>query len=190
MAEEEKQSEHEKASPLNPAKNVHEPSDRNITIKVQDDGEQIIVDASFIVPVVPGEAWAVLTDFDNMPRFSPGVQLSKIIGKTGNNLHVSQKRVTKYGFFIFSDESVREVKLFPFEKIHERMISGSMRKWTRRPSYHRRETIRASLSRFYLFPALDSPVVRDVFIKQEAREQFQEIVNEIIRRKRMMLANQ
>lgn len=191
MAEEEKQSEHEKASPLNPAKNVHEPSDRNITIKVQDDGEQIIVDASFIVPVVPGEAWAVLTDFDNIPRFSPGVQFSKIIGKTGNNLHVSQKRVTKYGFFIFSDESVREVKLFPFEKIHERMISGSMRKMEETTQLspagnHTRVAYRALFIPGNWIP----PVVRDVFIKQEAREQFQEIVNEIIRRKRMMLANQ
>jgi carbon monoxide dehydrogenase subunit G len=191
IADEEKQPKNEKIPTLNPVKQVLEPHDKNIAIKVENDGEQIIVDANFMVPGVPQQAWAVLTDFDNMPKFSPSVLSSKITGGTGNNLRVSQKRITKYGFFTFSLDSVREINLIPFAKIHERMISGSMRKMEETTQLlpegnQTRITYRA----VFIPGSWVPPMVGEVFIKQEAREQLQEVVNEIIRRKQMRLANQ
>ena len=91
LAEEEKQSKNEKASALIPVKQATIPFDSNIEVKVQHHGEQITVDAAFVVPVVPQQAWAVLTDFENIPSFNSGVLSSKVIGRTGNSLHVWQK---------------------------------------------------------------------------------------------------
>ena len=191
IAGEDKQPKSEKIPTLNPVKQVLEPHDKNIAIKVQNDGEQIIVEANFMVPVVPQQAWAVLTDFDNMHKFSPGVLSSKITGGTGNNLHVSQKRISRYGFFTFSLDSVREINLIPFAKIHERMISGNMRKMEETTQLLPEGDQTRINYRVVCIPgSWIPPLAGEVFIKQEAREQLQEMVNEIIRRKQTKLANQ
>jgi len=64
--------------------------------------------------------------FRYIPNFVTSVQSSKIINRTKNTLHVLQISIIKFSFLSFSFESVREVKLFPFKKIQERMISGNM----------------------------------------------------------------
>jgi ribosome-associated toxin RatA of RatAB toxin-antitoxin module len=189
MAEEEKQSKSDKATALNPASAIVDPHDKNIAIKVRNDGEQIIVDANFIVPVMPQQAWAVLTDFENIPSFNPDVLSSKITGRTGNSLHVAQKSVTKYGFLNFAFESVREINLLPFEKIQERMVSGNMRKMeeTTQLSPEGGQT-RVTYHAVFVPGAWVPPVVGNTFIKHEAQAQFQKVVNEIIRRNQIRIA--
>jgi carbon monoxide dehydrogenase subunit G len=184
---EEKQPQGEKVQALNPVKQVLEPHGRNIKVDVQNDGDQIVIDVSFVVPVTPQKAWAVLTDFENIPQFNPGILSSRITGRTGNHhCHVLQKSVTKYGFLVFSFESVREVKLVPFERIHERMISGNMRKMEETTHLLPERGQTRIVYRAVLVPGVWVPaMVGDVFVKQEAREQFQTLIDEIIRRERV-----
>lgn len=191
MAEEEKQPKNGAASTLLAAGQVLKPHDKKIAISVQNDGEQIIVDANFVVPAMPQQAWAVLTDFNNLSKFSSGVLSSRVTGGTGNNLHVSQKRVTKCGFFTFSVESVREINLFPFQKIQERMISGSMRKMEETTQlFPEGNQTRITYRALFVPGSWVPPLVGEVFIKQEARDQLQEVVDEIVRRKQTKLASQ
>jgi carbon monoxide dehydrogenase subunit G len=158
--------------------------DRNIHVRVRNDGEQVSLDATFVVPVPPQQAWLVFTDFENIPSFMPGVVVSKVNDRYGNRLRVSQKGVTRYGFVDFSFETVREVNLFPFQKIHERMLSGSMRKMEETTQFLPEGNYTRIVYHADIIPGTwVPPVVGNVFIKQEAREQFQQIVNEIIRRK-------
>ena len=186
-AEAERRSKIEKASTVNLAEQTNERHDKEIEVRVQNDGERIIVYATFVVPVVPQQAWVVLTDFDNIPSFISGVQSSKVTNGTGNNLQVSQRGITKFGFFTFSFDSVREVNLSPFNKIQERMISGSMRKMEEttvllpegnqtRIAYHADIVPGLWILRF----------AGQFFIENEAREQFQQIKNEMIRRGKIL----
>ncbi|HEV7928613.1 MAG TPA: SRPBCC family protein [Nitrosospira sp.] len=163
---------------------------KNLAVRVRNDGEQITVEATFVVPVLPEQAWAVLTDFDNIPNFNPGVVSSKVTGRTGNRVWVSQKAATKYGFLTFSYDSKREIDLFPFSKIQERMTSGSMRKMEETTELalqgdQTRITYHAVIVPGTWIP----PMVGNAFIKHEAREQFTELVNEIIRRKQVKIAS-
>ena len=162
----------------------------DIDIKIQNDGERIIVNASFTVPVTPHHAWAVLTDFDNTPNFMSSIQSSKITHKAGNHLQVAQKGVTKFGLFTFSFESVREISLSPFKKIRERMISGNMRAMEEttqllpegnhtRIIYHANIIPNTWILKF----------AGQIFIENEARKQFQEIINEVIRRKQRVISS-
>ncbi|KIO48981.1 hypothetical protein SQ11_08760 [Nitrosospira sp. NpAV] len=161
--------------------------DTDIRVKVENDGEQIIINATFTVPVEPQLAWAVLTDFDNIPNFISSVQSSKVVGRSGNDVHVAQYAVEKYAFLTISLESVRKINLTPFRKIHERMISGSMRKMEETTQLlpegnHTRIVYRAEI-----IP--DVWILRFIgphFIENEAQKQFQEISNEIMRRKRVL----
>ncbi len=159
---------------------------KDINITIQNDGEQIIVDAYFTVPVHSQLVWETLTDFDNIPSFISSVQSSKIINRTGNTLHVTQNSIIRFSVATFNFESVREVNLVPFKEINERMISGNMRKMKEttqiipegdqtRISYHANIIPDMWILKY----------IGHVFIEDEAREQFQEIRDEIIRRKKI-----
>ncbi|WP_084226790.1 SRPBCC family protein [Nitrosospira sp. NpAV] len=188
LAEGEKQAEKLNASSgVNPVPQIAQRHDTDIRVKVENDGEQIIINATFTVPVEPQLAWAVLTDFDNIPNFISSVQSSKVVGRSGNDVHVAQYAVEKYAFLTISLESVRKINLTPFRKIHERMISGSMRKMEETTQLlpegnHTRIVYRAEI-----IP--DVWILRFIgphFIENEAQKQFQEISNEIMRRKRVL----
>lgn len=164
----------------------------DIEITIQIDGEQIIVDATFKVPVKPQLVWETLTDFDNIPKFISSVHSSKVISRTENILYASQVSIIKVGFFTFSFESLRQINLFPFWKIRERMIRGDMRKMEEttqlllegdhtRIAYH--ASIVPNMSTMKVFRWVQN-FIGQVFIEDEAREQFQEIIKEILRREK------
>jgi carbon monoxide dehydrogenase subunit G len=163
----------------------------DIEITIQNDGEQIVVDATFTVPVKPQLVWETLTDFDSIQNFISSVQSSKIINRKENILYVSQDSIIKISFFTFSFESTRQINLFPFWKIRERMIKGNMRKMEEttqlllegdqtRITYHANIVPDMWMQKF----------IGQVFIEYEAREQFQEIIEEILRRERKRVSYQ
>jgi carbon monoxide dehydrogenase subunit G len=189
LAEEEKQSKREKPVALISPKPAAIAYNSDIEIKVKHDGEQVTVAAEFIVPVAPQQAWAVLTDFEHIPSFNSGVLFSKVISRAGNNVHVWQKGISKYGVLSFSFESIREINLIPFRKIQERMISGSMQKMEETTQLlpegnHTRITYQAVFIPGMRVP----PLLGNVFIKHEAREQFEQLANEIVRRQQTNIA--
>jgi carbon monoxide dehydrogenase subunit G len=189
LALEEKQSKNQKTRALSSVKQAAIAYNSDIEIKVKHDGEQVTVDAEFIVPVVPQQAWTVLTDFENIPSFNSGILSSKVTSRTGNNLHVWQKGISKYGILSFSFESIREINLIPFTKIQERMISGSMQKMEETTQLlpegnHTRIAYHAVFIPGMRVP----PLLGNVFIRHEAREQFQQLANEIIRRQQTNIA--
>lgn len=185
-AQEEKQSRAGKVQALNPIEQVPELHNKDIKVEVQNDGDQVTIDVDFVVPVAPHKAWAVLTDFENVSQFNPGILSSKITGRTGNHCHVLQKSITKYGLIVFSFESVREIKLVPFERIHERMISGDMRKMEETTELRPERGQTRIVYRAVLIPGVwIPPMVGNEFVRQEVREQFQTLINEINRRERV-----
>lgn len=186
LAEGGKQSEKLNTSTVNSAAQIVQPHNSDIRVKVENDGEQIIVKATFTVPAAPQQVWAVLTDFDNISNFISSIQSSKVVGRSGDDIHVSQHAIEKYAFLTISLESVRKINLTPFKKIHERMISGSMRKME--------ETTQLLPEGNHTRIVYHAEIIPDVwilrfigphFIENEARKQFQEISNEIIRRKQL-----
>ncbi len=165
---------------------------QDIEITIQSNGEKIIVDATFTVPVKPQLVWETLTDFDNIPKFISSVRSSKVINRTDNILYASQVSIIKIGMLTFSFESLRQINLFRFWKIRERMIRGDMRKMEEttqlllegnhtRIAYH--ANIVPNTSTMKIFSWVQN-FIGQVFIEDEAREQFQEIIKEILRREK------
>ena len=163
---------------------VAEANPDDITVKVQKDGDAVIIDLTVTVPATPQEAWDVLIDFDHMTQFLSSLQASKILEKNDNKLKVSQKGQSSHGGFSFSFESVREVELTPYEMIRSHLISGTMKK-------HEGLT--------QLFPAGSGtkivyhgesianvwvpPLVGTSLVESDVRKQFQEMEAEILKRK-------
>lgn len=179
--------ESEKASDVNFALQNDERLDREIEVSARSDGERIVIYATFLVPVGPQQAWAVLTDFDNIPNFISSVQFSKIINRTGNNLRVSQRGTTSYGFITYAFDSVGEVQLSPFSKIQERMVSGSMRKMEEitvllQEGHQTRITYHADIVPGHWIPKVPGQFL----IENDARERFRQIKVEMIKRGKML----
>ena len=159
---------------------------KDIYISIQNNGEHIIVDAYFTVPVSSRLVWETLTDFDNVSSFISSVESSEIINRTGNTLHVTQNSAIRFSVATFNFESVREVNLIPIQKIKERMISGNMRKMEETTRIVPEGNQTRIIYHANIIPDIwILKYIGHVFIENEAREQFQEIRDEIIRRKKI-----
>jgi len=159
---------------------------KDINITIQNNGEEIIVDAYFTVPVNSQLVWDTLTDFDSISSYISSVQSSEIINRTGNTLHVTQNSMISFSIVTFNFESVREVNLVPFKEINERMISGNMRKMEETTQIIQEgDQTRISYHADIIPDMWILKYIGHIFIEDEAREQFQEIRDEIIRRKKI-----
>ena len=182
-AEVEKRSRIDRGSSSAQTDQANDRQDKEIEIKVHNNGERVLIYVSFLVPVMPQQAWAVLTDFNNLSDFTTSIQSSRVSNKMGNTMHVSQRGVTQFGLLTYSIDTVGEVNLTPFSKIHERMISGNMQKMdettvliqegdSTRITYYADIVPGLWILRF----------VGQFFIENEARKRFIQTRNEIIRR--------
>ena len=182
-AEVEKRSRTDRGSSSAQTDQANDRQDNEIEIKVHNNGERVLIYVSFLVPVMPQQAWAVLTDFNNLSDFTTSIQSSRVSNKMGNTMHVSQRGVTQFGLLTYSIDTVGEVNLTPFSKIHERMISGNMQKMdettvliqegdSTRITYYADIVPGLWILRF----------VGQFFIENEARKRFIQTRNEIIRR--------
>jgi hypothetical protein len=164
------------------------PEDKDIAVKVNTTGENVIVDVTFAVPATRKEVWDVLIDFDRMADFVSNLKESKVVSASGGILTIFQRGSATYGPVSYAFESTREITLMPFHKIRTRLISGNMRKME--GTTHLIDEGGQTLVTHHtdMIPEVWFPlVVGQVFIEHEMREQFSEMRNEIIRRKRASL---
>lgn len=158
--------------------------DEKIEVKVKIAGENVIVDLSLVVPATRQQVWAVLTDFDHMANFISNLKESKVVSTSADTMKVFQRGSAKYGPISFQFESTREMQLEPFDSIRSRMISGNMRKMEGTTQLVEEGTQTRIIYHTDSIPGVwIPPIVGKVFIEHEIREQFQEIRNEIIKRK-------
>ena len=150
--------------------------------------EGFVIDAVLVAPVSLREAWAVLTDFDSMSGFVPDLQSSRVMTRNGLRLRVEQRGVIRWGPFFQDFHAVREVELTPFERVASHVISGSLRKVDT-------ETRFAAVAdgtevRHHIELAVDSwmpDVLVEAFLRQEVRQQFTALVQEMQRRSAVQL---
>jgi ribosome-associated toxin RatA of RatAB toxin-antitoxin module len=100
----------------------------DIRVSVTRQGDVVRVRADFVVLVGASQAFAVLTDYDHMVDFLPGVVESKIIQRSPGRLVVFQSARMKLGFFSIPFETVRQVDLEAPYKLVSQAISGTVSK--------------------------------------------------------------
>jgi carbon monoxide dehydrogenase subunit G len=159
--------------------------DKDIEVKIQISGEEVVVDVSFLVPATQQEVWAVMTDFDHMASFISNVQSSRVIDRSGNILHIAQQGKAQHGPLSFAFNSVREIRLSPFDRIQSHLVSGKMRKLEGDTQFRVDGSVtRVSYHGDSIPGVWIPPIVGKIFIENELREQFHDIRNEVNRRKR------
>ena len=156
----------------------------DIVVHVKKDGATIIVDVEMMVQAPPLATWDVLTDYDHMAQFVGNVQSSKITGRKGNTLVVTQKSGTSFGLLKFSFDNVREVELVPHSEIRSNLISGDMKAsaFTTRIMSNGGGVTRVVNHGEFVPTMWVPPVIGTAFLESETRRQFHELRNEIMRR--------
>jgi len=90
--------------------------------------EQIEISLDTQAPVALAQAWAVLTDYEHMSQFLPGLELSEVSSRQGNTLRVHQRGSTRAGLLHFDYENVRDVTLAPQRLITTHGVSGDAKR--------------------------------------------------------------
>jgi carbon monoxide dehydrogenase subunit G len=161
---------------------------RDIEVRVNMVGENIIIDLDFAVPATQQEVWDVLTDFDRMADFVSNLKESKVVSVSEDKFTIFQRGAATYGPVTFPFESTREVRLIPYRKIGTHLISGNMRKLEGTTHLIDEGGQTRVVHRTDAIPKVWIPAAMGkVFIAHEMREQFNEMRNEIIKRKRALL---
>lgn len=158
-------------------------SHEQLTIEVGRDGDFITVVASAELKADPRIAWEVLSDYDDLARFIPDIQSSRVLKRGADGLVVEQKGEFGVLFFRRTVEVTMEVSEEPPRRIRARAISGNMRDMETRydllPS--ERGVILSYYGRFvpdfFLPPLIGMPLVR-----RSLERRFRAMVEEIERR--------
>lgn len=160
--------------------------DKDIEVKVEVAGETAIVDVSLAIPATRQQVWDVLTDFEHMAAFITNLKESKVISNAGDTRIIYQRGTAKHGPITFPFHSTRELRLTPLDNIQSHLISGSMRKMDGVTKLIVEEGQTRIIYHAESIPGMwIPPVVGKAFIEHETREQFQEIRDEIMRRKQL-----
>lgn len=156
----------------------------DIAVHVEMRGEVIRVDVDMIIAAPPKEVWEVLTDFEHLPRFISNITSSKVVSRVGNTVRVAQSGKTNFGPLTFDFQSEREITLSPFTRFESRMISGNLKRFNGTTQLESIEG--GTKARFHSesVPEKVIPLGRArPLIEAETREHYQEIRNEVLRRR-------
>ncbi len=160
-------------------------------VRVERLAEGIRIELEVTTPVPPTIAWRVLTDFDNMPRFVPNLESSRVVASQGNVLKIEQRGTAHFGPISQHFESVREVVLQPQREVAVRQLSGTARRMESRMRLstgvdgNARIEYRAEIVPDGPIPPLFGPA----FLRHEIAEQFSAMINEMMRRQTIAKAS-
>ena len=158
--------------------------DADIGVRIQRDGERIIVDVNFPVAAAALDTWNVMTDYDHMSSFVSNLQSSRVISRDGNTLVIEQKGKAARGPFTFAFENVREIVLTPIREVRSRMITGNLEMSEFRTEVIDHGDSSEIVNHGEFIPKVwVPPIIGPAVIEAETRKQFQEFRAEILRRK-------
>jgi ribosome-associated toxin RatA of RatAB toxin-antitoxin module len=129
-------------------------------------------------------AWQVFTDFDAMPRFLPGMEVSKIVSREGGHVTVMQRGRHQFGIFSKHYQSERELTMSEPALIESRSLPGDEMAVVSSTSFtttKRGGCLIASSATIDL-PAWVPGATAEGFIKSLASAQMQAMLAEVKRR--------
>jgi hypothetical protein len=87
----------------------------------------ISIDAEILVPADAKTAWAVLTDYDNLARFVPEMQTSRVVSAPGQPKRVEQRGKSGMLSFFTPEHIVLQMEEAPYERIRFNRVAGDVK---------------------------------------------------------------
>lgn len=134
-------------------------------------------------PASPAVVMAVLTDFERMPEFMPGLTSSRIVARHHNQYQVAQQGKISFGPFSMPFESLRQIELVDGRCILSKSLSGSARRMQSVMQVRPLEGGSEINYRIEIEPANWLPSsLGSNFLQHELAEQFNALSREMLRR--------
>jgi carbon monoxide dehydrogenase subunit G len=158
---------------------------RDVVVHATKDGATFTVEAEFTVAASLDEVWEVITDFDRMAQIVTSVDSSRIVSRDGNVIQVAQKSHASAGLVRLSTESLREVQLTPNREMHSRLLKGDLKssEFTTRINDEGGGVTKLTVQGKFVAGALSGGVITAETVEAQTRRQYQELRDEILRRK-------
>ena len=135
------------------------------------------------LPAAHALALAVLTDFERMPGFMPGLVSSRILNRTGNVWRIAQTGAATFGPFTLRFDSERRVELTPDGRLISLALTGSARYLRSEVRFVQRAGGLALNYRLEMEPDQWLPAGVGVpFLRHEVSDQFSALLREMNRR--------
>ena len=107
------------------AATVHAAED--LSVEAARKGAFVEVKARATIDAPLGVIWAVLTDYEKLPDFVPGLKKSRVASRNGTTVVVEQSGEARFLMFSFPVDVVLEAVEKPQSSIRVRSLSGTLR---------------------------------------------------------------
>jgi ribosome-associated toxin RatA of RatAB toxin-antitoxin module len=154
-----------------------------IDVKAARQGNTFEVSADAVLQADAAVAWEVLTDYDRLADFIPGMHSSTLVSRDGNRAVVDQRGEASLLFFHFPIEVRLAIEEQPPERIESRAVAGNFRELE---GAYRLEADGARLRLQYhgrFTPDFDiPPLIGTMLVRHTLQLRFGAMVEEILRR--------
>ena len=155
----------------------------DLDVKVEKIGDEIHANVTLFVRASPQYAWEVVTDFERAPEFTPNLELSKIVRRSGDTVRLHQITKVRFGPFSVPVETVRDVRLFAPVRTEARLVSGSLKSYVSVTEVIPEGNGTRILFRSQAVPSSAlAPFAGESLSKRETEESFRQLRAEILRR--------
>jgi carbon monoxide dehydrogenase subunit G len=155
----------------------------DLAVDVDRNGSSFAIRAATTVAAPASLVWEVLTDYNNLSRFIPGMSRSLVELRVANRVLVEQKGEARFLVFSYPIEVRLEVQEKPRDWITSRAVGGNLKRMNGRYDLHPQGThLRLSYSGV-MEPEFElPPVIGTLAVRGMVEEQFAALVAEIERR--------
>jgi len=148
-------------------------------------GDAVEVRAHALLDAPVQLVWQVISDYERLPQFVPNLRRSVVIARNGNQLLVEQSGEARFAFFSVPIEVRLEVIEQPPDWIASRAVAGNLRRMSGRYELYP-DPARGSVQLRY-FGAIEPgfelpPIVGVAALRSSVEQQFEAMVQEILRR--------
>lgn len=99
----------------------------SISVHTERHGERFDVQAVAEIDADLSDAWTVLTDYDRLAQFIPGMLDSRVVSREGVTVIVDQRGEASLLFLTFPMQMRLAVQEYPPHRVESRLISGNFK---------------------------------------------------------------
>jgi len=155
-----------------------------IQVNASRHGDSFEVEATALIQADVADAWKVVTDYDHLAEFIPGLQESKVVSRDGFNVLLDQSGEARLLFFRFPMRVRLVITEFPRGRIVSRAIAGNFKQM--QGVYHLETRGKGMQLRYEgsFTPDFDlPPFIGTLVVRKNLEKRFAAMVHEIEKRR-------
>ena len=152
-------------------------------VRITREADTIRIDAKLRVDVHHHIAWQVLTDYDNLARFVPGLSSSRIVSEPGAPMLLKQTGRSGFLWLTLPVEVVVRIEEIPLEAIRFSAVSGTLKSKSGEWRIEAQDDATLLIYRASIVPGFwVPPLIGTAVMAQDVRSKLVGVANEMTRR--------